>query len=80
MVVRPRVRRDSCRIRWLGFRSIRRKRRRGSKREKLLRALVERLHAACDIQLREDAWKSSLATSQVHNYSGTERSSNGGTL
>ena len=58
MVVRPRVRRESCRIRWLEFLFTRRKLRRESRREKLLRAPVEGFHAACgrfETQSQENA-------------------------
>lgn len=52
------MRRESCRIRWLEFLFIRRKLRRESRREKLLRVLVEGFHGACgrfETQSQENA-------------------------
>lgn len=52
------MRRESCRIRWLEFLFIRRKLRRESRKEKLLRALVEGFHGACgrfETQSQENA-------------------------
>jgi hypothetical protein len=77
MVLKRRARRDSCRIRWLGFLFIRRRQRRENRREKLLLAPVERLHAACDTQLQEAHGR---APKPHHSFSGTERSSNRGNL
>ena len=75
--MRRRARRDSCRIRWSGFRFIRRKRRRGSRRERLLRVLVEGLFVACNTKSQE---AHGTALKPHHSYSATERSSNGGTI